>query len=130
MRKVERESLARVQREVRLIQRAIDVLDSPAIAYHWLTTPCAALRGKAPRDIHYDVEGARRVAAVLRRRAERQRAVISIGLDAFEDETTLGRNARCCETDGRRCCSTRIAVRAKLFRSSHTCGKESDERQG
>jgi uncharacterized protein (DUF2384 family) len=89
MRKTERESLARAKRAARLAQRAIDVLGSTSAAYHWLTTPCAALRGTAPRDIHYDVEGARRVAIALRRRAEHQRAVRAAGLDVFGDETAL-----------------------------------------
>jgi uncharacterized protein (DUF2384 family) len=61
MRQAERESIARVKRALRLIQCSIEVLGSTPAAYHWLTMPCAALRGKAPRDIHYDVFGARRV---------------------------------------------------------------------
>jgi uncharacterized protein (DUF2384 family) len=85
----ERESLARVKRELRLIQRAIEVFGSTATAYLWLTTPCAALRGNAPRDIHYDVEGARRVSTALRRRYARQRIVRSIGLAAFAVEAAL-----------------------------------------
>jgi uncharacterized protein (DUF2384 family) len=85
----ERESLARVKRELRLIQRSIDVLGSTPTAYHWLTTPCAALRGKAPRDIRYDMEGARRVSAALRRRALRQRKVRSAGFGSSEDGAAL-----------------------------------------
>ena len=89
MRKDERESLARVKRELRLIQRSLDVLGSTPTAYHWLTTPCAALRGKAPRDIHFDLEGARCVATALRRRAVRQREVRSAGLASFANEADL-----------------------------------------
>jgi uncharacterized protein (DUF2384 family) len=89
MRRDELQSLARVKRELRLIQRSIDVLGSTPTAYHWLTTPCAALRGKAPQDIRYDVGGARCVAIALRRRAVRQRKVRSAGLHAFEDEAAL-----------------------------------------
>ncbi len=89
MRKVERESLARVKRELRLIQRSVDVLGSTVTAYFWLTTPCGALRGKAPCDIHYDVAGARRIATALRRRAQRQRLVQAAGLDALRDEAAL-----------------------------------------
>jgi uncharacterized protein (DUF2384 family) len=89
MRKDERESLARAKRVAGLAQRAVDVLGSTSAAYLWLTTSCAALRGKAPRDFHYDVDGARRVAGALRRRAVRQRKVRSAGLGAFEDEAAL-----------------------------------------
>lgn len=89
MRKADRKSLARAKRVARLAQRAVDVLGSTSAAYHWLTAPCAALRGKVPHDIHFDVEGARRVATALRRRTLRQRHVRSAGLGAFEDAAAL-----------------------------------------
>lgn len=89
MRSDERQSLARVKRAARVAQRAVNVLGSMAAADHWLTAPCAALRGKAPRDIFLDEAGARRVAIVLRRRASRQRAVRSTWLRAFGDEAAL-----------------------------------------
>jgi len=89
MRKDDRESVARAKRVAKLAQRAVDVLGSASAAYHWLTTSCDALRGKSPRDIHYDVKGASRVATALRRRALRRRKVRSAGLGAFEDEAAL-----------------------------------------
>jgi uncharacterized protein (DUF2384 family) len=89
MRREERQSLARVKRVARLAQRTIDVLGGTAEAYYWLTKPCAALRGKAPRDIHYDVEGAGRVATALRQRTGRQRLVRKAAKSAFLDETAL-----------------------------------------
>jgi uncharacterized protein (DUF2384 family) len=89
MRRDERLSLARVKRVARLAQRTIDVLGGTAEAYFWLTKPCAALRGKAPHEIHYDLEGARRVTTILKRRAMRQRKVRSAGLAAFADEAAL-----------------------------------------
>lgn len=89
MHKDERQSFARAKRAARVAQRAVDVLGGTGAAYHWLTTPCAALSGKVPSDIRFDESGARRVAIVLRRRASRQRSVRTAWLKAIGDEATL-----------------------------------------
>jgi len=89
MRKADRESLARAKRVARLAQRAIDVLGGAGAAYHWLTMPCAALGGTAPYDIHYDADGARRVATALRLRAARERLVRKMGDGTFPDVDAL-----------------------------------------
>jgi len=91
MRKDERQSLARAKRAAHVAQRSVDVLGDTATAYRWLTTPCAALRGKAPIEITFDVTGARRVASVLRRRSLRQRSVRQAWLSAVEDEAGLAK---------------------------------------
>ena len=62
----ERASLARVRRAAIVAQRAIEVLGGTQEAHIWLSTRSPALDGKAPKDIHYDAEGARRVLEVLR----------------------------------------------------------------
>jgi uncharacterized protein (DUF2384 family) len=89
MRKADRESLARAKRVARLAQRAVAVLGSTSAAYHWLTVPCTALRGKTPYDVHYDADGARRVATALRLRAARERLVRKSGHGTFPDEAAL-----------------------------------------
>lgn len=82
----QKESLARVRRSARVIQRAIDLLGGTDEAYYWLTSPCAALRGKRPADVRYDVVSARRVRDVIRRRCDRMRKIHNAAHAAFDDE--------------------------------------------
>jgi len=89
MRKADRASLARAKRVARMAQRAIEVLGGTDEAYRWLTTPCAAIRGNTPYDVHYDADGARRVATALRLRAARERLVRKCGQGTFPDAAAL-----------------------------------------
>lgn len=86
MKAEERASSARAKRSAIIAQRAIDALGGTEEAYHWLTSPCPALRGKAPADLRYDMAAYRNVKAVLRRRQRRARAVKSAAIGSFAEE--------------------------------------------
>jgi len=58
-------SLARLRRAAHFAQLAIDLLGSTQAADEWLSSPSKGLDGKAPCEMRYDADGARRVALVL-----------------------------------------------------------------